>query len=265
MTRGGRRALFGACLLAAASAGTVAAATWREDFSAGSLDPQRWERTLDGDFRKQSAEVIANAAGPGYRLRLLADTVGTRDDTVKHVGVASRCALPVGSDARLRVRVDWGPPANGSYLAAAILISPHSTTGDPQATDDWLSIGYVGVPPGHNARLLVAARAGGITRTLFTEGWPDRDRQGRPVARAEIEVAWRGPSLEIRENGRLVLAAAAAEAPFKAAHVYLQLSSHSNYPARAVYFEDLRWRSGGDDSPVLGLPSQPDCVGTLPP
>ncbi|HMA47430.1 MAG TPA: hypothetical protein VKP11_09565, partial [Frankiaceae bacterium] len=114
MTRGGRRALFGACLLAAAAAaaGTAAAATWREDFAGASLDLRRWERTKDGDFRIQSAEVVASAAGPGHRLRLLADTVGTRDDTVKHVGVASRCALPVGSDARLRVRVDWGPPAN---------------------------------------------------------------------------------------------------------------------------------------------------------
>ena len=257
MTRGGRGAVLGACLLAASCAGPAAAATWREDFASGGLDPARWERTLAGDFRTQSAEVVAS--GTGYRLRLQADTVGTRDDTIKHLGVASRCALPVGSDARIRVRFDWGPPGNGSYLAEALVISPHATTGDPQATDDWLSIAYVGVPPGHNARLLIIARRSGVTRTLYADGWPDRNREGRRIESAEIEVAWRGPSLEIREDGRLVLAAAASEAPFATARVYLQLSSHSNYRSREVHFGDLRWTIGDDDRPANPLPSAPAC------
>jgi hypothetical protein len=261
MSGGGRRAVLGVCLLAASYAGMLPAATWREDFASASLDPTRWQRTLDGDFRTQSAEVVAS--GTGYRLRLQADTVGTRDDTVKHLGVASRCALPIGSDARIRVRFDWGPPDNGSYLAAALVISPHATTGDPQTTDDWLSIAYVGVPPGRNARLLIIARRSGATRTLYADGWPDHNREGRPIESAEIEVAWRGPSLEVREDERLVLTVAASEAPFADARVYLQLSSHSNYRAREVHFGDLRW-TVGDDRPLNPMPSAPACAARPP-
>ena len=264
MTRGRRRALYGACLLAALSAATAPAATLREDFASGSLDPARWERTREGDFRAQSAEVVESATGQGYRLRLLADTVGTRDDTVKHLGIGSRCRLPLGPDARFRIRIDWGPPDNGSYLAAAIVISPHATTGDPQATDDWLSIGYVGVPPGGNARMLVVVRKAGVTRTLYTDGWPEPRREGRRIGRPEIEVARRGSSFEIREDNRLILVTAASEAPFAGAHVYLQLSSHSNYRSRAVHFEDLRWTIGSDGPREAGLPSAPDCA-ALPP
>jgi len=254
VTPGWRRALCGACLIAAVPA---AAATWREDFAGGSLDASRWERTHDGDFDTWSADVVSSSAG--YRLRLQADTTGTRDDTVKHLGIASRCALPVESGARVQVRLDWGPPANGSYLAAALVVSPHATAGDPQATDDWLSVGYAGVPPGRNARLLVVARSKGVTRTLYADGWPERNREGRRIGQVEIEVAWRGSALEIREDGRLVLVTAASEAPFETARVYLQLASHSNYRSRQVHFEDVRWTVGGD-APVLKLPSAPACA-----
>lgn len=258
MPSSARRVLFGAGLLACVVGG-ASAATWSEDFSSGRLDPARWQRTLDGDFRAQSAEVVGSGAGAGYRLRLVADTLGTRDDTVKQVGVGSRCSIPLGSEALLRVTIDWGPPANGSYLTAAVVLSPHAVANDPTATRDWLSVGYVGVPPGRNARLLVTASLGGVVRTLYADGWPERNRQGRSIERAEIDLAWQGSSLEIRENGRLVHTAAATEALFNSAHVYLQLSSHSNYPARAVHFENLRVRHGDDASTVTGFPAAPDC------
>jgi hypothetical protein len=248
--RPGRRlALAGVCLVALVHAAKAAAVTWREDFASGRLDATRWQRTVEGDFRTDAAEIVAAGTPARHRLRLLVDTLGTRDDTIKRMGVGTRCAIPLGPDARLRVRIDWGPPANGSYLAAAVVISPHATAASPEATDDWLSVGYVGVPPGHNARLLVTARTRGVKRTLYADGWPDVRREGRPVKRAEIELAWRGPALEIREDGRLVHIAAASEARFDAAHVYLQLASHSNYPARAVSFEDLPAAPACDASP----------------
>lgn len=264
MSAGARRAPC-ACLglLAALCAAVPCAAAWREDFSPGSLDPLRWRVTRAGDSRTHVAEVVPAQRGPGFRLRLATDTRGTRDDSVKHVGVASRCAIALGRDARVRVLLDWGPPANGSYLAGAVVLSPHATTGDPRATADWLSVGYVGVPPGRNARLLVAARVNGVSRTLFEEGWPGANREGRPVGRSELEVAWRGSSLEFREGGRLVHTASAADASFESAHVYLQLSSHSNFPARAIHFEDLRITQGGDDGPARSFPAAPECEAGL--
>ena len=207
---------------------------------------------------QQTPKLLQHLTGRG-RHGIEADTRGTRDDTVKHLGIASRCAIPLGPGTRMQIRMDWGPPANGSYLAGSIVLSPHATTGDPAATTDWLSIGYVGVPPGRNARLLVMARVKGLVRTLFDDGWPDANRQGRLVERAKIDVAWRGASLEIRENDRLVHTAVAADAPFGSAHVYLQLSSHSNFPARAIHFESVRVEREGDDSLVTGFPAAPEC------
>ena len=259
MSTGAPCALFGFCLLAAVYPWTGTASTWREDFASGRLDPARWQQTLDGDFRTRSTDVVASNVGAGYRLRLVADTRGTRDDIVKHFGIGSRCAVSLRPDGLLHVIIDWGPPPNGSYLAASVILSPNAVASDPTATRDWFSVGYVGVPPGHNARLLVTASAGGVVRTLYADGWPDRNRQGRSIERAEIDIAWRGTSLQIRENGRLVHTAAAAEILFSSAHVYLQLSSHSNYPARAVHFENLRVRHGDDSSPVTGFPSAPNC------
>ena len=158
-------------------------------FVVGAPRPARWQRTSDGDFRIQSVEVLPSGADAGFRLRIEADTRGTRDDTVKHLGISHRCAIPLGPGARMQIQMDWGPPANGSHLAGSIVLSPHATTGDPGATADWLSIGYIGIPPGRNARLLVMARVKGVVRTLFEDGWPDANRQGRPVEQAKIGVA----------------------------------------------------------------------------
>jgi hypothetical protein len=251
-----RRAVVGtACLLVAAHG--VASGAWREAFVAGQLDPQRWQRTQEGDFRMQAAEVVSGESG--YRLRLAADTRGTRDDTLKHVGVVSVCPLPIGPDTRLRVRLDWGPPANGSYLAGTVVLSPHATTGDPTTTPDYLALGYVGVPPGRNARLLVTARVRGELRTLFADGWPEANRAGRPVGQAQLEVAWRAAELEIRENGRVVHVARAAEAPFAAAYVYLQMTSHSNYAERAIHFDDVLVMEGDHVTAFRPLPAAPRC------
>lgn len=252
-----RRVLLGAVLLASA-AGGASAVTLSEDFASGRLDPARWQRTLEGDFRMQSADVVATDTAAGYRLRLVANTLGTRDDTIKHVGIRSRCAIFFGPGDSLRVTMDWGPPANGSYLEASIVLASQAVANNPTATRDWLSVGYVGVPPGRNARLLVTASAGGMVRTLYADGWPDENRLGRPIKRAEIDLTRQGATLEIRENGQLVHTAATA-ALFNPAHIYLQLSSHSNYPARAVHFENLRV-THGDDTPIAtGFPSAPDC------
>src|SRR5215831_6153884 len=94
------RITLGAVLLAtlildaASGAAADAPTAWVEEFRSGRLDPARWERTHEGDFREWSVEVVDSirrrAAGPDaaaaplspiYRLRLRADTRDTRDDT----------------------------------------------------------------------------------------------------------------------------------------------------------------------------------------
>ena len=95
----------------------LAANGWREDFGTGTLDPDRWQRTVAGDLRTHEVRSAPAADGNGFRLRLAADTRGTNDHDVNHLGVVSRCAVVLGSDARVGVELDW------------------------------LSIRYVGVPP----------------------------------------------------------------------------------------------------------------------
>src|SRR5262245_10625684 len=104
--RPAHRIALGAVLIVAlildAGLGRSASAldAWVEDFRSGRLDPARWERTHAGDFREWSVEVVdsirrrgaspdAAPLSPIYRLRLRADTRGTRDDTVKFLGARS--------------------------------------------------------------------------------------------------------------------------------------------------------------------------------
>ena len=237
---------------------------WREEFAAGVLDPARWHGTMSGDLHAPVVRIVPAEDGSGSRLRLAADTRGTRDDSIKRVGVGTRCRLALGREARIGVDLDWGPPANGSYLSAALVLSPHYTDGDPAATADWLSVGYVGVPPGRTARLLVRASASGVARTLYDDGWPDRNRHGRTVTRVSLELSLRGRSLELRENGRPIPVPLPAPGRLASGYLYLQLSSHSNFPPRAVHFDDLWVTRGNGAGPVLAFPRAPACGNDLP-
>lgn len=246
-------------VLGLTQAASAPADFWREEFDSGELDPARWQHTLDGDLEVHAAELVPAPEGTGARLRLLADTRGTSNATVKYVGIMSRCAVVTEANTNVSLRVDWGPPANGSYLSAAIVLSPHTTAGNPLTTPDWLSVAYVGVPPGRNARLLVRMSNNGVVRTLYRDGWPDANRAGRYITRPTLQISLGPSSLELREDGRLVFSSTGRELPTIGSHLFLQLSSHSNFPARSVHFEDLRLQSGGADGPVVDWPAYPDC------
>jgi hypothetical protein len=44
------------------------------------------------------------------------------------------------------------------------------TNGNPGEEKDWLKFEYVGVPPGRNARGVVATKIAGKVKYLYTEG-----------------------------------------------------------------------------------------------
>jgi hypothetical protein len=241
MTAGRRRArglALGAALLALTP--FAAAAGWIESFAGGRLDPSRWERTVEGDLRDWSAEVVAApGSAAGFRLRLQADTRGTRDDTLKHVGVRGVQPIALADGTRIAVRLDWGDQANGSYLTASVVLSPHVTRGNALDTPDWLQVAYVGVPPGRTARLMVAVRRHGRDRTVDLDGWPD-ERAGRPVGVQDIALRVRDRTIEVWEGDRQVWRSRPDELAPGPAHLHLQLSSHSNYPPRSIHFEHVR-------------------------
>ena len=206
---------------------------WADDFSHEELDPDQWAVTSAADFRENIVEVLDG------RLRLQVDTIGTDDETVKYLGVRSVGPIRFAAETRITAELDWNDQANGSYLRAGLVLSPLATSGNPQEGSDWLKVEYVGVPPGKNARILVARQAGGRVRHLYNEGWPQTNRGGRQIGRQDITLVIREASFEVLENGALIFESGPGELPFASAYLYLQMSSHSNYRAREVFFDDV--------------------------
>ena len=220
----------------------IAPYAWTESFIQGRLDPSRWQTTAEGDFREGTVDVV-DVGKPGasdFRLRLRADTRGTRDDTVKFLGVGTTFRIPLGGPTRISLRLDWNEQANGSYLSAGLVLSPENTTGNPLQRRNWLKVEYVGVPPGKNARLAVSLKREGRERSLNSQGWPETNRAGRKLAVQNIEIVTVGGSFEVWENGALQYEAPEETLPFDSAYLYLQMSSHSNYPPREIFFDEIR-------------------------
>ena len=257
MHAGWRRAQYIALVITAQVLAAIASSAepypWVEDFRSGVLDPARWERTHEGDFREWSVDVVdsirrraATAEGatsplsPIYRLRLRADTRSTRDDTVKFLGARAVPPIALQDGREIVVQLDWGNQTNGSYLTGGVVLSPHVTQGNPLTTEDWLGVTYVGVPPGRNGRMVVAVKSRGRERTVENEGWPDTGREGRPLGIQLVRLRLRNRAVEVWEGDRRVWTSAPDTLGFDTAYLYLQMSSHSNYPPRAIYFDTIR-------------------------
>jgi hypothetical protein len=87
---------------------------------------------------------------------------------------------------------------------------------------------------------LVQVRNGGREEVLWNEGWPESNPSGRRIENQRLELVIRNGALEVLENGVGVYASGRKVVAFGAAHAYLQMSSHSNYPPREVYFDNLK-------------------------
>jgi len=218
---------------------------WFEDFSRKVLDPKTWRIARSGDFKESKAAVINIApAGqsPDHRLRLRADTLGTNDRTVKFLGVRRVQPMDFKEGIAVSVDLDWNNQTNGSYLTAAVYLCPTSTGKNPQDEADWIRFEYVGVPPGQNARATVATKVKGLVRWLYMEGWPDENRTGRKIGLQHLVLRIDTNGFSLLENETELYQTDAHGLGFNEAYLYLQMSSHSNYPAREVYFDHIAVR-----------------------
>ena len=205
----------------------------RESFDRPELDTSVWTLVADGDFQERRVDV------QGGRLRLRCATIGTDDRTVKFLGVRSKSPVALRDGVRIFADLDWNAQANGCYLTGALVLAPAKTDGNPLTTPDWIKIEYVGVPPGRKGRLVVAQRRGGRDLPPFTEGWPEVRREGRAIGLQQIELVLRSGGVEVRENGATVFESSGG-LPFESAHLYLLVSSHSNYPPRELFWDNVR-------------------------
>ncbi len=224
--------LLGVTLLLAVS---LAAQThFQDDFSSPSLQGRSWAVTAAGDFNERIVDVTGD-----HRLRLRVDTIGTRDDTVKFLGVRTREAFAVDEGLCVAATLDWNDQANGSYLSAALILAGAETLENPLSGEDWLAAEYVGVPPGTNARLQLISSSSGRRRTLEDEGWPHAQRQGRKIGKVRVVLFVSPGSTRLWESGELRHHSTGPSLSAKRVFLHLQISSHSNYRAREVTFDDV--------------------------
>lgn len=223
------------------SCGTSNNQEFADNFDHGNLNQAIWHITRKGDFRESIIDIfdIDSTNMTDYRLRLRADTIRTEAKTVKFHGVRGTKAINLDKGATISFSIDWNNQINGSYLTAGIYLCPTITSGNPKNESNWLKFEYIGVPPGHNARAVIATKVDGKMSQLYTEGWPWEQKTGRPIGNQQISIALGIGNIKVTENGRELYNSESQKLAFKKAYLYLQMSSHSNYSAREIYFDDI--------------------------
>jgi len=213
---------------------------FQEDFETGIIDAEIWTLTQEGDITTKVTEVSGADSGNGdlYRLKLGMDTIGTSDDTVKFMGIRSVRPVIICDGKDVSFELDWNNQSNGCYLSAAFYLCPTATERNPEEEADWLKFEYIGVPPGYNARALIASKADGRVENLWTDDWPDQ-KTGRSIGNQHIQIIIEEGRITVLENGNMLYSSKGPVIEFSSAFLYLQMSSHSNYPFREIYFDTI--------------------------
>lgn len=213
---------------------------FNENFSAGILNSQAWQITREGDSKESIIDIydVDPSENVDYRLRLGMNTIGTRDDTVKFLGVKSVEKVNFSDGKEISFDLDWNNQSNGCYLTESFYLCPAATSRNPENENNWVKFEYIGVPPGQNARCVIANKIDGNTRMLYADGWPE-DRTGRQISNQHIKLILDNKSFKFLENGKELNTSPFNDLNFTSAYIYLQMSSHSNYPMREIYFDNI--------------------------
>lgn len=221
---------------------------FQEDFEQGILDLSRWEVTRDDDFAEATVDVVDVDPGEDadYRLRLRANTIGT-SDPLKFLGARSKNMVDFGDGKAILFDLDWNNQANGCYLTASFYLCP-TASNNPREESDWLKFEYVGVPPGRNVRINIWEKVDGVVHPLHTD-WGPRDDRGRPLGKPlgltshRIVLILDKAKLRVVQDDEEIYPLSKHNLNFTTAHIYLQMSSGTNYPSREVYFDNIAVQS----------------------
>ena len=174
-------------------------------------------------------------------------------DLVVWRGVRTARPLRLAVPCKLSFEVDWNEQVNGCYLEAGVYLSPIATEKAADACSDWWKVVYTGVPPGQHGRASSFLRISGGDRVLYDEGWPAK-RSGRKIGRQRLVLEWDTERLRVLENDCLLFTVPVASIPFSEAYLYLQVKSHSNYPPRDIFFDNIGFQTAQQrDEPHLGV------------
>ena len=215
-----------------------------DNFNDSELDREKWLITRESDFAEFAVDIarVKDSEKDG-RLRLHCGTRGTDDMTVKSLGVVSQAPLDLSGEKSLRIDFDWNDQSNGCYMTGAIYLCPTLTTANPREESEWLRLEYVGVPPGRKARAAIWLRNGSAAQWIYDEGWPKKQRTGRTIGKLHIEVSFDNGKWRVMENGKLLFEPQEKwNLPFEKAYLYLQMTSHSNYPPREIFFDNIEFK-----------------------
>ena len=229
---------------------------FEDNFNVDTLDITKWVLTKQNDFEESTIDLTKvkqdeDEKNPDTEkhLRLRASTMGTDDKTVKYHGIRSlNPIVNLQQPVEINFDLDWNKQANGCYLTAGVKICPTATTENPDDQSDCLAIEYIGVPPGENARLWIAVEhAGYIKQIVYAEGWPTEQRVGRKIGLQHVRIVLTKDMIKLWEGDKLL-----CEGKFQSsdkiatplnwdnAYLYLQQSSHNNYRAREIYFDNVK-------------------------
>lgn len=208
-----------------------------EDFESGELDLTRWTITSQNDFEESIVDVY-EVGEEDNRLRLSANTLGTDDSTVKFHGVMWNNPVTFLDENTISFEIDWNNQTNGSYLTAGMYLTDRVTDENPRDIENWLRIQYLGVPPGKNSRLLITEVTNGVSTIFYDEDWP-QNRTGRKIGKMNIELTLDETSYSVSENGKTLIENIPHKLSFTTGYVYFQMSSHSNYSPRVIYFDNF--------------------------
>ncbi|MBM3238566.1 hypothetical protein FJZ31_19905 [Candidatus Poribacteria bacterium] len=214
-----------------------------EHFDRGNLDASRWKITQDGEFNQFAVDVkdIASSADVDYRLRIMANTIGT-SDPVKYLGARSQVKIDFSQPTEIAFDLDWNAQENGCYLTAGLYICPVESE-NPKKEKDWIKFEWVGVPPGKNIRANVWASANGAMKELYTDWGPEGENgkpQGWPVkpGNHRIKLLLDSKGIGVWADSKQ-LCYALHSLNFTSGYFYLQMSSGTNYHDREIYFDNI--------------------------
>jgi hypothetical protein len=212
---------------------------FRDDFSAPQLEASKWVHTVSNDFQTELVDVLDG------RLRMAAATIGTDDRTVKFHGVRTvKPVVDLTKPVEISFDLDWNNQSNGCYMTAGLYLCP-TAADNPEAEKSSLRVEYWGVWPGKNARCIIATKTNGNLKFLLTEDWLDKG-SGRHLTSPRLRVTLQGNKLTVTEDDKPIFKTTDLHLDFTQAYLYLQHSSHSNYPRREVFFDNVLVQEVGE-------------------